>query len=39
LKVWAGKQDNLEAAQAEFTKRMKAVNAANRGEYTAEMEK
>ncbi|MFA5135097.1 MAG: class I fructose-bisphosphate aldolase [Patescibacteria group bacterium] len=35
LKVWAGKPENVAAAQAEFVKRMKAVTAANRGEYRA----
>ncbi len=39
LKVWGGKPENVEAAQAEFTKRLKAVQAANKGEYTPEMEK
>lgn len=39
LKVWGGKPENVEAAQAEFIKRLKAVQAANKGEYTAEMEK
>jgi len=34
LKVWAGKPENLNAAREEFVKRMKAVHAANQGEYS-----
>ncbi len=33
LQVWAGKEENIDAAQTEFTKRMKAVKVANKGEY------
>ncbi len=38
LEVWHGKPENVEAGQAEFTKRMKANHAANQGTYTPEVE-
>lgn len=39
LEIWKGKPENFEAAQKEFIKRMRANNAANKGEYSSDMEK
>ncbi|HLD30882.1 MAG TPA: class I fructose-bisphosphate aldolase [Patescibacteria group bacterium] len=38
LEIWAGKSENISKAQKEFTKRMEANRAANKGEYIPEME-
>jgi len=38
LEIWKGKKENIEAAQAEFMKRLRANVAANHGEYTQDME-
>ncbi|MFA5051759.1 MAG: class I fructose-bisphosphate aldolase [Patescibacteria group bacterium] len=38
LEIWKGKPENVPAAQKEFIKRLKANVAANKGEYTSEME-
>src|SRR3989339_696974 len=38
LEIWAGKSENISKAQKEFTKRMEANTAANKGEYIPEME-
>lgn len=38
LEIWKGKQENIQAAQAEFIKRLQANVAANKGAYTPDME-
>ncbi|OGF20466.1 fructose-bisphosphate aldolase [Candidatus Falkowbacteria bacterium RIFOXYB2_FULL_38_15] len=38
LEIWVGKSENISKAQKEFTKRMEANRAANKGEYILEME-
>lgn len=39
LKVWGGNDANITAAQEQFMKRLKVSQAANKGEYTSDMEK
>lgn len=38
LKVWAGKEKNITAAQEAFMKRLKVSQAANQGKYSSDME-
>ncbi|MDP2685067.1 MAG: class I fructose-bisphosphate aldolase [bacterium] len=38
LKVWAGKEENIPAAQEAFMKRLKVSKAANQGKYSSDME-
>ncbi len=38
LKVWGGKDENIPAAQEQFMKRLKVSQAANKGEYSLNME-
>ncbi len=39
LDIWKGRPENVPAAQKEFIKRLKANVAANKGEYSSDMEK
>jgi len=39
MKTWAGKKENIPLAQEAFLQRAKLVSAAQKGEYTKEMEK